>query len=304
MPARECYKHNLENPKQRGEGAHSYVMRMANLARLAEISSQQAFDDLRGVLDRRVRDNEITTAIKKANNGTFTPRPRPAPVVRDGKAALQKIINQAKIKNEVDLWESSPIRLWEEPKDDASLLLKILFKPDELVFIGDRHDADTIKTAAEWITLFSNGGMTAPFIIINSLSGIPAPAKSGDKTTLRGDANVTAFKYCMAEFDTISKEDQIKFWSAVKLPIVALIDSGGKSIHAWINVQKMAKVETAEQWQSEIKNRLYDKILIPLGVDAACSNPSRLSRLPGHYRTEKQAWQKLLWLSPEGRSIC
>ena len=65
MPARECYKHNLENPKQRGEGAHSYVMRMANLARLAEISSQQAFDDLRGVLDRRVRDNEITTATKR-----------------------------------------------------------------------------------------------------------------------------------------------------------------------------------------------------------------------------------------------
>jgi hypothetical protein len=108
----------------------------------------------------------------------------------------------------------------------------------------------------------------------------------------------------MAEFDGLCREDQIRFWSAVKLPIVALIDSGGKSIHAWLDVQKLAKVETPEQWQSEIKGRLYDRILTPLGVDSACSNPARLSRLPGYFRSEKQAWQRLLWLSPEGRPVC
>jgi hypothetical protein len=107
----------------------------------------------------------------------------------------------------------------------------------------------------------------------------------------------------MAEFDTLSREDQIRFWSAVKLPIVALIDSGRRSIHAWIDVQKLATVETSDQWETEIKGRLYDRLLTPLGVDGACSNPARLSRLPGHYREEKQAWQRLLWLSPEGRSI-
>jgi hypothetical protein len=187
--------------------------------------------------------------------------------------------------------------------NDAILILKTLFKPDEKVFIGDRHNTDTIRPVGEWINDLNNGGTTVPFIIINPLNGIPAPTKSGDKTTLRGDANVATYRYCMAEFDTLSREDQIRFWAAVKLPIVCLIDSGGKSIHAWIDVQKLATVETLEQWQTEIKNRLYDQILIPLGVDAACSNPARLSRLPGHYREEKQAWQRLLWLSPEGRSI-
>lgn len=186
---------------------------------------------------------------------------------------------------------------------DAVLFLKILFKPDDHVFIGDRHDADTIKTAADWIEYFTNDGTTAPFIIINPLSGHHAPTKSGDKMTMRGDNNVKAFSYCMAEFDTLNREDQIKFWCAVKLPIVALIDSGGKSIHAWIDVQKLAKVETSEQWRTEIKFRLYDQILTPLGVDAACSNPARLSRLPGHYRNEKERYQRLLWLSPEGRKI-
>jgi len=188
--------------------------------------------------------------------------------------------------------------------NDSIILLETLFKPDALVFIGDRHDSDIIRTAKEWIQEFRNGGAVAPFIIINPLNGIPVPKKTGDGNTLRGDANVSEYRFCMAEFDNLSREDQIRFWSTVKLPIVALIDSGGKSIHAWIDVQKLATVETAEQWESEIKSRLYDRILTPMGIDSACSNPARLSRLPGHYRKEKQSWQRLLWLSSEGKPIC
>lgn len=103
----------------------------------------------------------------------------------------------------------------------------------------------------------------------------------------------------MAEFDNLSREDQIKFWSACKLPIRALIDSGNKSIHALIDIQKLANVQTLTDWSAHIKGRLYSQILVPMGVDAACSNPSRLSRLPGHYREEKKSFQKLLWLSPK-----
>jgi hypothetical protein len=136
------------------------------------------------------------------------------------------------------------------------------------------------------------------------LTGTPATSKTADKTTLRGDNNVKAFRHCLAEFDNLTREEQFRFWSAVKLPIVALIDSGGKSIHAWIDIQKLATVTAPDQWQAQIKGRLYDQILTPLGVDGACSNPARLSRLPGHYRTEKGKFQKLLWLSSGGKPIC
>jgi len=187
---------------------------------------------------------------------------------------------------------------------DAILFLKTLFKPGDRIFIGDQFDTNTISTAEDWIAYFEKGGATSPFIIINPLNGIPVLTKSGDKTTLRGDGNVASYRYCMAEFDNLSREDQIRFWSAVKLPIVALIDSGGKSIHAWLDVSKLATVETSEQWQSEIKGRLYDRILTPMGVDAACSNPARLSRLPGHYRKEKAVYQRILWLAREGRTVC
>jgi len=139
-----------------------------------------------------------------------------------------------------------------------------------------------------------------PHIIIPPLNGLPGGKKAGEGTTYRGDGNVKTFKYCLAEFDTLSREDQIQFWTAVKLPIVCLIDSGGKSIHAWLKVSELAQVERLEQWATHIKRRLYDQGLIPLGVDSACSNPSRLSRLPGHLRDTGKN-QRILWLAEPQR---
>lgn len=305
------YNEALKNMPSPGGGCHAYLLTVANYGIMSGLDAEQIFLDVRQSVPsgtRRIPDKEIHDAIRKAlsdhDGGAYTPKARPAPIVNDGKAALQKIINQGKITSETDLWEASPIRLWEDPQGDPVLLLETLFKPDEPVFIGEPYDADTIRTAGEWIDHFHYGGKTAPHIILNPLTGTSSPTKTGDKTTLRGDGNVNAYRHAMAEFDGLSREDQIRFWSAVKLPIVCLIDSGGKSIHGWIDAQKLAQVETPEQWVTEIKGRLYDRLLVPLGIDAACSNPARLSRLPGHFREEKQAWQRLLWLSPEGRSIC
>lgn len=297
-----------------GENFHPDVLSVANLGVLANVEPERIHDDIRGAIPhgkRPVTDREISDAIKKAladhRGGTFTPRPRPKPVVTDGKAALQRIISQAKIETDVDLWESSPVRLLDEPRGDAALLLETLYQPTDLIFIGDRVQpgilGDTIMQVDDWIVHFQNGGATAPHIIINPLTGIPAPTKGGDKTTLRGDGNIKSYRYCLVEFDGLSREEQIKFWSAVRLPIVCLIDSGNKSIHGWLDVSKLADVKTPEAWDAEIKIRLYERILKPLGVDGACSNPARLSRLPGHFRTEKNQIQKILWLSPEGRSV-
>ncbi|MEI7672284.1 MAG: hypothetical protein WCK00_09250, partial [Deltaproteobacteria bacterium] len=227
--------------------------------------------------------------------------------VNDGKVALQKIINQGKITDEADLWETSPRRLWEEPKDDPGLLLSTLYDPTDLIWIGERHEAgvtgDTIRTAAEWTTHFKNGGKSGPHIIPNPMTGQEGTTKDG-KPSFRSDNTVKTYRFCLVEFDDLPREDQIRFWSAARLPVVCLIDSGGKSIHAWLDVQKRATVTTAEQWQLHIKTNLYDQLLTPLGVDSSCSNASRLSRLPGHYRTEKGNYQRLLWLSGrKGRFI-
>ena len=309
----DCLKQILSPGK--GLGCHTSLLGAANLGILAGLPPETIFEDIRGHIPpglRKVSDREIQDAINRAltdhNAGTFTPKLKPAPVVHDGKAALQRIIEQSDIRDEADLWELSPIRLLDEPKNKPVLFLRTLFHENDFIFIGERHDpgilGDTIRTVKEWCAFLENGGQTKPFIIINPLNGLPAPKESGDGETYRGNGNIAVYRHCLGEFDNLPRGDQLCFWSAVRLPIVALIDSGGRSIHAWLDVQKLAKDETPEQWQKDIKGRLYERLLTPMGVDGACSNAARLSRLPGHFREDKGKYQRLLWLSPEGKPVC
>ena len=318
MAAIDRYQDNLSNPVAPGTGENfnpSWLPSTAILGVMAGIDPQQIHDDIRRVTpagNRPVPDKEISRSINNAlrawGTGTFTPQPRQKPIINNSDATLQKIIESATITTEADLWEDSPVRLTGEPAADAVLLLENRYDGNDLLWTADRHEPgtpSTIRPVCEWIMLIREGKISLPpFFIINSLSGMPAQKKSGDGVTYRGDDNIKQFRYCMAEFDNLSREDQIKFWSACKLPIRALIDSGNKSIHAIIDVPKLATVQNLTDWATHIKGRLYSQILVPMGVDAACSNPSRLSRLPGHYREEKKSFQKLLWLSPKEDEKC
>lgn len=117
------YQSRLESiPVPGGNGCHTDIMGIANLGVIAGLSAERIFLDIRDHIPpgkRRIPDSEIWDAINRAladhGSGTFTPQPQPEPVVKDGSATLRKIIDQAKITAEVDIWESSPIRLLEAP---------------------------------------------------------------------------------------------------------------------------------------------------------------------------------------------
>lgn len=174
-----------------GSSCHQFLMKVANHGAVMGYSIQQICDDIRANTpdgNRRVTDREIKDTVTKAfnerRNGNFTPWPRSKPIVNDGKKSLQNIIDQAKITDEADLWESSPIRLHDEPKRDTALFLKTLYNPDDLIFIGDRVQprimGRTLRPVSDWITFFKNGGKTAPFLILNPLTWQPALTKSRD----------------------------------------------------------------------------------------------------------------------------
>lgn len=101
-----------------GNGCHGTLLSIANLGAFAGLLPETIFDDIRAAIpqgQRKISDREIVDAINKAltgyHNGSFTPKPKTKPIVRDGKAALQKIIEQSDISDEADLKELSPIRL-------------------------------------------------------------------------------------------------------------------------------------------------------------------------------------------------
>lgn len=94
------------------------------------------------------------------------------------------------------------------------------------------------------------------------------------------DADVTRFAYVLVESDSMPLEEQKKFLINQKLPVVALIESGGKSIHA------IVKIEASDE--NEFKQRtnfLFDYLSQrQFQIDEANKNPARLSRLPGAMR--------------------
>ena len=306
-------------PRPGGNGYHPRLLGVANIGIRAGIPPDEVAAALRAYTPpggRQVPDREITDAVTKAALGQATaprrggpPRWRVPPPPRHVPQPIAQPLDAAKFMadrlaegdgyGEADIWEASPVRMETPPgPEDAARLLISLYQPDDRLFIGDTYGR-TVKTAAEWVALFRGGMPIPPHVIPNQVTGVEGLTKSG-RPSFRADACVKSFRFAVAEFDGMNREDQLRFWWAVNLPVCALIDSGGKSLHAWIRVDG---VTTTEQWTSMVEGMLFGLWLIPLGCDAACRNESRLSRLPGHFRSEKGKWQRLLYLAPEGRAI-
>lgn len=316
MSMQEKYEQALKSiPAPGGAGCHVALLGAANLGALAGINESQIFRDIRGAIpkgDRNVPDREIASAVRKAiveadpsiarTSQSMRPMihpPRPKPAI-DGKAALAKMIEAGRGAQEVDIWEMSRIRLDDQPGPWESILfLESMYRMDEYVFIGDTYDRH-VFTVAEHIDFIKSGQPTKPQIMINPMTGEAVPCKDG-KPSYRCDASVAAYRYALVEFDDTSRDDQLAFWygiiAAGKIPVSCLIDSGGKSIHAWLPVM----CKDIDEYTNKVIDKLYDPergFFTILGADRAVRNPSRQSRLPGHYRKDKQNWQRLLYLDP------
>jgi hypothetical protein len=176
-----------------------------------------------------------------------------------------------------------------------------MFSWDDFIFSGDRLQPGTTRTiqpSIHWI----EQGAAGPFCIINPLTCFPAPLKSGTGATYRGDGCVKVYRHCLLEFDDLSIEDQIRFWSAIPLPVQAITHTGNKSLHVWLDLAE-ERINSLEDWQKTIETDLYERRFVPLGVDKSCKNAARLARLPGVLRAETGKWQRLLWLAKEGRHV-
>jgi len=105
------------------------------------------------------------------------------------------------------------------------------------------------------------------------------------------DVNVTAFPYAMIEFDHVPLDLQLSLLAKLRLPIMAITFSGAKSYHALIKVD----AGSLDEYQKTVDD-LYARMK-RYGIDPNNRNASRMSRLPGVYRGDRQ--QRLVYLNPE-----
>ena len=188
---------------------------------------------------------------------------------------------------EEDAWEESPHRLDHDSSHDWKVLLS-LFPNDSVVWIGHRtetgsaHHARNFRRPSEWMveseppgssicpSVFtegsfsrSNDSVTArPFLVIEGDTMIGHnPVTDADKAENR--------RMCMA----------VARWlrECVGFVLVALVDTGNKSVHAWFEMPDKAILDDLED------------IAPALRIDTAFFVPSQPARVPGvaHEKTGK-----------------
>lgn len=186
----------------------------------------------------------------------------------------------------------------EEPWEMAVRYLEIMFHPDETVsFVhnavyDDKRqkwnpaDAGVVRKCSDIIRdLKKYKTLEGAFGTINEQAGAWI---RHNPTTGAKDKDVTRYDHVLVESDNLSLEEQQKLLINLKLPITALVESGGKSVHALVKVDAADEAEYSQRAKF-LFDHLYKHQFI---VDNANKNPARLSRLPGAMRNGKQ--QKLL----------
>ncbi len=176
-----------------------------------------------------------------------------------------------------DIWESSPVRLTDDPANDWRHLLGI-FPPDDVVWIGNTYDSGPgferhFRTARSWLT---EGSAPGPFV---------SPSTFASGTNSRSNANVHARPFLVVESDVLPKDaiGAVFQWCRLFMRLRAVVDTGGKSLHGWFRFPSDPTV--FEQLKT---------ILPALGCDSALFKPSQPVRLPGYPRDDKV--QSLLYL--------
>jgi RecA-family ATPase len=198
-------------------------------------------------------------------------------------------------------------------------LLETCFEPDEFVAIavaGEGKDGAAVpkrgktRTAADWIRHIENkGGIEEAFPAKLGLYVRVNPMRDGGAR----NQDVAVFRHVLVEFDCdtagqpIPKEKQLAAIVTSGLPVSALIDSGNKSLHAWI------RVDAPDEAQYRLRvDAVYEKFK-HLNLDRQNRNPSRLSRCPDGFRQvgSELRRQRLLatglgaasWIEWEARQI-
>ena len=265
-------------------------------------------------LSRAEVRHAVDTAVRTAHEPLaapryFRPHTPPRPAVRGKVRALVEAGRAAGIETGAALAALSPVPI--PPGDDAgrrealTLFFRSLYDPADFVFAGELTEREVRRA---W-PLAGRFRAEAPdawpqHLGPNSYTGAEAQTVSGTLSK-RCAAAVAARRFALVEFDGMPLPDQCAFWGgAVRagFPVAAVIYSGGKSLHGWLVAGGESPEAWRETWDGLQRNFCSPDDPPAERADAACKDPSRLSRFPGARRRDKDGTpgrvQRLLYLAP------
>lgn len=204
--------------------------------------------------------------------------------------------------------EQSEIQIPDDRTTALKLFLDLLYQGSENINVVLAHEtkkekanpigAGVTATRDKWL-----GYITKKFPEKEAGAWVrpnPVAAKGSGSGGAIADSDVTTFRFLLVESDTLTLPVQLALFSKLRLPIAAVIKSGGVSAHAWVRMD----CPTVEDYDAKCRKIL--SLLAPFGIDQCNKNPSRLSRLPCAIRkigAHGDGVQRLLWLNPSKEAV-
>ena len=229
------------------------------------------------------------------------PKPKPNAAVR----ACESWLN-GRLVNEEDLYAASAVK---PDKGDftrhACILMESLYSESDCLNIVCDHTinnhgkanpqgAGKCLSACQWCQWFHEKGVprmkAGAWLRPNPVTEVGSGARGAIM-----DADVVAPRFLLLESDCLPLGLQLSALACFRLPISAILTSGGASYHAWVHLN----CHDLEEYGAAATRIL--NAAAKFGFDAANKNPSRLSRLPGVLREVKpqgDGKQRLVYLNP------
>jgi len=192
----------------------------------------------------------------------------------------------------------SPVMTWITPAEYLSAVFGMGCQI--LVFTDPRSQGQTmfqklsLKTERDKLKGFERGYKDGVWFLSNPVDGQYHFNPRQNSMSRRSEESITDFRHVVLESDCQSLEQWLRILVQLKLPIVSIISSGGKSLHALARINASFK----EDWDKKVRRLM--PWLVKVGADRGAMTAVRLTRLPGCYRGDKL--QQLLYLNPNPAS--
>lgn len=181
---------------------------------------------------------------------------------------------------------------------DLIRYLQAVFKPDEIVnYVVASYERDgkylpaskgDTRVVSELIASLQKYEKNITFAIGDYDKAAGAwirfnPVKEGADGSKNID--IADFRHCLIESDDMDIDAQLATIRRLRLPCVAMVNSGGKSVHAIVKIDAGEDLKLYKDRVAFLFSMLEKEKFV---VDKACKNPARLSRMPGVQRGERK----------------
>jgi hypothetical protein len=293
-----------------GAGVHGWIMAASNRCRNRGLPAFEAVRLIEAAVTRPPKPrNEIETTVAKAYSSTAlavqwsSGRRGPVPITKvqfhPGKLAQAAARIRPPRSWRHWLWERSPKR---PDAMNALSFLAHLYRPGELILAFDNMEVKLPRwkfriacpmdcTTPKDIEAGARG--LGVWFLSNPVDGEFHHNPRQDTMSCRSEEAVTSFRYAVLESDQADPKQWLALLVQLPMRVSAIYTSGGRSVHSLLCVDAGSKKEWDEA-MGPLKRPL--KVL---GADPGALSAVRLTRLPGCWRTEKNGFQKLLYLHPD-----